>query len=447
MMTPNFNVNGYFNDLFAKQGIFAKRDVLWPTFVPPVLLHRDDEIRKIAEIVGYALRDSTPANAFVYGRTGTGKTAVVRYVRRALNENCRLNGVKEPCWVYVNCGEVNTTYRILAHLHNAVADHVERENPSLRFERIPFTGLPTDVVFERFVRLLDGYLGRATCFVVLDEVDVLARKNGNDVLYMLSRVNEVEKLKNARVSLIGISNVLEFKSDLDPRVASSLLEEELVFPAYNSRQLKDILSDRAGKAFRAGACPEEVVALCAALAAKEHGDARKALDLLRRAGEVAERENATRISERHVWKAQKCKSEGKVKEYLRKLPAQMKTLLLALYLLTKNGVKDVKSGDLYFTYKEVARLIPGTSVLTPRRVSDLVNEMSTNGVISAQLVSRGRGGRFKIISLATPGELLAKVFSKEVRLRDLLDYVPRLARRVGAERPVRVNDGLYRPLA
>ncbi len=446
MMTPNFNINKYFDTLLSKQRIFKKRDVLWPTYVPPVLYHRDEEIQQIAQVIGYALTDSTPANMMIYGKTGTGKTAVIRYVKRALNENCVKGGMNEPCWIYANCQEVNTTYRVLAHLHNALAKHIEKHNPSCHFERIPFTGLPTDEVFNKFLHLLDKYLGRTNCFVILDEIDILARKNGNELLYLLSRINEHENLKDGRVSLIGISNVLDFKTSLDSRVASSLLEEELIFSAYDSQQLKDILWHRSQKAFREGACPEEVVALCAALAAKEHGDARKALDLLRRAGEAAERENSAQITEDHVKKAQKDRAQGTLKEFLRKLPFQMKILLFTLHLLRKHGINHVKTGDLYFTYKEIARLIPGTSILTHRRVSDLINELSTNGIIRAQLVSRGRGGRFKIISLVTGEEILEKITRKELRLYELLDYVPRLARKIGPDRPVRVKEGLYKPL-
>ena len=111
-------------------------------------------------------------------------------------------------------------------------------------------------------------------------------------------------LNMPRVSIIGISNVLNFKIALDPRVLSSLGEEEIVFPAYNAVELTENLTDRSKLAFQKGALDDNVIPLCAALAVKEHGDARKALDLLRRAGELAERRNSPTVTEDYVYFAE-----------------------------------------------------------------------------------------------------------------------------------------------
>lgn len=444
-MKKEFDIHDYFNNIFTDQTIFRQRDVLRPTYVPKLLFHRDDQIKKIAQIVGYALTNSTPSNILIYGKTGTGKTEVIRYVKRALNENSRKRGMSEPNWIYANCQQVNTTYRVLAHIYNSIIKRLQQQDSSLLLDKIPFTGLPTDEVYKKLLHLLDTHLGRTVVFVVLDEIDLLARKNGDETLYLLSRINE--QLASARVSLVGISNVLDFKTFLDGRVLSSLSEEEIVFPAYNSTQLKDILMDRVNAAFQEGACPEVVVSLCAALAAKEDGDARKALDLLRRAGDIAECQKAEVIKEAHVFRAQKQRTTDKTKEFLDKLPFQMKLVLLALYCLDAHQLNVVKTGDLYFTYKELARLIPGVSHLTHRRVSDLINELNTNGIISAHLVSRGRGGRSKKISLEVRPEMCAQAFKRETRLAQYMRYVPQLARKRGL---VLVsgdqNPGFYKPL-
>ena len=135
------------------------------------------------------------------------------------------------------------------------------------------------------MKVLDG---RATLMiVVLDEIDFLVKKHGDELLYRLTRANE--ELSSSKISVIGITNDLKFVDNLDPRVRSSLGEVELVFPPYNASQLEDILNDRARIAFRPGVIRSGVISLCAALAAREHGDARRALDLLRVAGEIAER--------------------------------------------------------------------------------------------------------------------------------------------------------------
>ena len=117
-------------------------------------------------------------------------------------------------------------------------------------------------------------------------------------MYNLTRLNA--ELSRAQISIVGISNNLTFLDELDPRVRSSLSEEEIVFPPYNALQLQDILSRRAKNTFKQGVVEEGVVAKCAAYAAREHGDARRALDLLRVAGELSEREGTKQIRLKHI---------------------------------------------------------------------------------------------------------------------------------------------------
>ena len=93
--------------------------------------------------------------------------------------------------------------------------------------------------------------GGGVLVIVLDEIDKLVKKSGDDTLYNLTRINS--DLKNSKVSIIGISNDLSFKDFLDPRVLSSLSEEEIVFPPYNAPQLVDILAQRSDAAFMEGA--------------------------------------------------------------------------------------------------------------------------------------------------------------------------------------------------
>ncbi len=163
----------------------------------------------------------------------------------------------------------------------------------------------------------------------MDEIDKLVYKSGDDVLYHLSKIND--DLKNARVSIIGISNDLLFTDFLDPRVKSRMEGEKMVFPPYNAEQLQDILKQRAALAFDDDVLEPGVIPLCAALAAQEHGDARKALDLLRIAGEIAERENADKDHRTvHVYKAKNKMELDCVSEAVRTLPTQSKMVLMCI---------------------------------------------------------------------------------------------------------------------
>jgi len=222
-----------------------------------------------------------------------------------------------------------------------------------------------------------------------------------------------------QVSLVGITNDVKFVDMLDARVRSSLGEEELVFRPYNAEQLEDILRERAEKAFHPGVLEPGVIEYCAALAARVHGDARRALDLLRVAGELAEREGASSVSVEHVKRAWDVIERDRVFEVIRSLPLQARIVLLSLVLLRWRGVKSTTTGELYNAYSLVAERI-GIDPVTQRRVSDIINELDMLGVINARIVSRGRYGKTRIITLSADPDTVVEALSVDPLLGRVL---------------------------
>jgi cell division control protein 6 len=352
------------------------------------------------------LRGAPCSNAFLYGKTGTGKTAVTKYVlNRLYSKACELGSSVEIC--YVNCRLVGTEYRILASLCDALN------------VKVPFTGLAVGEVFDRFKKGLDKQ--RKIFIVVLDEIDALIKTRGDTLLYELTRINET--LRHGRTSIIGISNDLRFKEFLDPRVLSSLSEEEIIFRPYDAAELQDILWRRAQVAFSEGALLDSAVALCAALAAAEHGDARRALDLLRVAGELAERQGVKYVSENNVRQAEKHVEHDRIVEVIANLPVHSKLVLCSVYLLGKTKINYSITGDIYGIYCELCDQ-SGLSSLTQRRVSGLISELDMIGLLNARVVSMGRYGRTKKIRLGIGRSLIRNIFNNSDRFQELLDYLP-----------------------
>ncbi len=391
-----------FDTLLETRPIFKNREYLRPTYTPEELPHREEQIHQLARILAAPLRGETPSNVFIYGKTGTGKTATVKYVVKELGRVSDRAPRKVEV-VYLNCEVVNTQYRILATLANVFLDKM-RERYGREYlsslglsEQVPMTGWPTDQVYHCFFNAIDhdGQLA----MIVLDEIDKLVLKSGDEVLYNLTRMNS--DLKKAKVSIIGISNDLNFMGYLDPRVRSSLSEEELVFPPYNALELKDILERRAAMSFVDGVLNGGVIALCAAHAARVHGDARRALDLLRVAGELGEREGAEAITVEHVRQAFQKIEQDKMVEVVRTLPTQSKLVLYSIVLLGEREVRKIITGDVYNVYRALCRQ-SGLDVLTQRRVSDLISELDMMGIINARIISKGRYGRTKEIVLSIP---------------------------------------------
>ncbi len=388
-------IHDIFKDAINSKPIFKDKSVLTINFTPQNIMHRDSFIYTLSKILAVSLKGDKPSNVFIYGPTGTGKTLVTTFVLKELKKAADDNG-SNLTYVYVNSNlkrVADTEYRLLSYIANELG------------ESIPFTGLPTDVVYDRFFKKLKEIGG--VVILAIDEIDILVEKIGDRFLYTLTRINQ--ELEGVVVSLIGISNNLSFTEHLDARVKSSLSEEEIWFTPYNALQLRDILNERAKLAFNEGKINEAVINKCAALAAQEHGDARKALDLLRVAGEIAERLNAEKVLEEHVDMAEKKIDYDRIFEAVKTLPKHSNFVLYAIIeLLKENDNSKVLTGDVYNTYSDICKRNK-IKPLTQRRVSDIISELDVLGIINAKVISHGRYGRTREITFSNSLDTYLKI--------------------------------------
>lgn len=376
-----------FDKYITTETIFkSNREMLRPSYIPKVLPHREEEIDQLAAIVSTGLKGERPSNVLIFGKTGTGKTATVKFIA---NEAARVNSAGPNIdFIYVNCCEVDTNYSVLQHMANKFI-----ENPE---ERAPYNGWSIERVYSLFKEVVDKQ--KRLLIVVLDELDRLVYKTGDDLLYNLSRIND--DMSNAKVSIVGIANDLKFTDFLDARVKSRLGEERIVFSPYDAMELADILRVRADMVFAPGALSDDVIPLCAALAAQEHGDARRALELLRVAAESAEREGKGTVTNDDVMKAKNKIELDTVTETVKTLPPQSKMLLLSVVIYAEKR-RIMTTGDIYSTYHNLCNSV-GVQPLTQRRIGDLISELDMLGIVRARVRSFGRGGRTKEIELAVP---------------------------------------------
>jgi len=389
-----------FTKFLETKTIFSNREVLTISFTPESIPHREKQINDLGRILTPALKGGRPSNIFLYGRPGTGKTLVSKFVGSELEKISESNGKKVRV-IYVNCKMkkvADTEYRLLAELSKELG------------KEVPFTGLPTDQVYHIFFEILEKK--SQTVILIIDEIDALVQKTGDEILYNLTRINQ--DLKNSRLSLIGITNNLGFIETLDPRVKSSLSDEELIFPPYNALQLQDILRTRASIAFTMDVLEPGVIEKCAALAAQEHGDARRALDLLRVAGELAERKAEEKITVKHVDAAEEKIDVDRIIETVKAQPRQSQAVLYAMVQLAEKN-KEIQTGEVFDKYQDICKQ-QGLKTLTTRRVSDLISELDLFSIINTKIISRGRYGRTRVISL----NLSDTVYNK---LKSLLEEI------------------------
>jgi archaeal cell division control protein 6 len=376
-------LSGFFEKYLDENLIFRNKKALQSSYTPETVIHRDAQINSIASILAPALRNEKPSNLFIYGKTGTGKTLCIKHVSNHMREVAEKREITFKI-IYLNCKMkriADTEYRLIAQLIKELGQNV------------PPTGLPTDEVYNIFFRIIDKSKEK-TLIVILDEIDQLVKKAGDEAIYNLTRINS--ELTNTQIAIVGISNNLVFTDSMDPRVRSSLSEEEVVFPPYNALQIQDILRKRAEMAFKIEALEKGVVEKCAAYAAREHGDARRALELLRVAGELAERKGLSKVRIDHLDEAEEKIEKERILEIVKTQPRQSQVALYSIIHLFDKEEKTIYTGDIYEIYKQLC-LKTDLRPLTQRRVSDIIGELDMLGIINATIVSKGRYGRTREI--------------------------------------------------
>ena len=380
-------MSNIFEDLEIEESIsptiFKDKRPLDHRWLPEKLVHRDEQIRQIAKYWVDVLSGVTPSNVTLYGKTGTGKTAASKFAREQLIDIARKKNVFVKV-EYIRCTDYTTEYQVIAELCNRLGRDVPNRGWTKGEVVNTFRDIFKPDVFSRKLHLI----------VILDEIDILLNKDGDGILYTLTRTGNV--------SVLCISNYLDFKNLINSRVTSSLNDKEIVFPPYGANQLSDILSERAELSFNENILESDVIPLCSAMAAKEEGDARYALDLLKNAGELAFDEDSEVVTSDHVRRAKEKIEHNKVIEIISTLPLQQQRLLEAILNLTKQK-EEISSGKLYDAYTDISK----KDAVTYRRIFDFIGELEMLGIISTNTISRGRAkGRTNIIKLQCDESLL-----------------------------------------
>lgn len=339
----------------------------------------------------------------LYGKVGTGKTAVSKLSARILAQHAKKSKLNMG-FVHVNCHRVRTTHGVLSEIAKILSPFVVTR------------GIPTSEIVDLIAsKLLEE---RASLLVTLDEVDYLLESAGDDLLYTLTRFNE--SYPSRAIGLILVSRSLAFIEHLSHSVKSTLQKSFVEFPPYNAEQLADILADRVSSAFYPGVVTEDALNMVAQVSSQD-GDARFALELLWKSGKAAEADGSAEVTADHVRTA----FSGMVKSLaLDALPNIGEHELLILYAICRRLKEE---GSVFTTIgaveREYAYLCQLYSI-SPRKHTQVwgyVQSLSSMGIILARLSGKGQRGKTTNLALTgSPIDPLTEEVQRQLKKRRIV---------------------------
>lgn len=377
-----------------ERSIFRNHDVLDEEWTPEEIQGRDTEIEQYTECLQPVINGWQPKNIFLYGKTGVGKTVVTDSLLTDLERDAQEWDVNLTV-LKITCSNQTTSYQVAIRLLNEL--YLQRGKST-----IAETGYAQQDVFNKLWEELDDVGG--TILLIMDEIDNV--EDPDDILYQIPRARKNGNIENARLGIIAIANDYSFTENLSPKAKSTLRETELHFSAYDSEELQDILEHRAEKAFHENAIEDDVIPLCAALAANQAGDARMAMDLLLEAGEAAVSDGAATVTTEYIREAQERMESDWVLEALNGISTQEHLALASVLTKECEGESPVRTSELFKRYESLCDEM-GRDPLSQKATRENLNELSFQNVLNKYEENRGKeGGRYFEFELDTDLEAM-----------------------------------------
>lgn len=319
--------------LSSEESLFKNELALDFSFQPKPMKYREVQQRYMADCIKPLFQNRNGKNLFVYGIPGIGKTLACKQIINEIEEQ-----TDEVVPIYINCWHKNTSFKIFLELC-ALLDYKLTQNKG----------------GDELFKVIKEILNKKAAVFVFDEID---KAEDFDFLYSI-----LEGIY--RKSIFLITNYKEWLVNLEERIRSRLMIDQLEFKPYNYKETEGILRQRIEYAFVPNVLEEEVFQLILKKTV-EVEDIRAGLTMLREAGLNAENRSSKKITIEDAKIALEKLDEYNL-ESSKELDGDIKFILS---IIKKNN--NIKMGDLFRIYQEKGGKIAYRSFF--RRINKLADD-------------------------------------------------------------------------
>lgn len=374
----------FFEDLLKRPTMFKNESSLDINFVPEMLPHREKELSLLSQLFLILLTNpnSISRKILITGKTGIGKTATVKLFGQMLLKASEKRDLAIK-YVHINCRKEKTGYKVLIKIIRSL-------NKSF-----PKRGYSPQDLLETIIDFLDNH--DSYLLMVLDELNYLMHNNG-DLIYSLTRINDDSLNNQQRVSIIGIVRDVSCLNNLDASTISTLQRNIINFTMYSKLQIFDILKYRAEISIKKNSFNDDIINMISDLVLK-NGDIRYGLNVLWRAGKIAESQNLKCITPECVRLGNQDSVTFSAQDSLRFMSSQKLILLLAIIKCLKKGKKaQISSTKILDLYRIICENL-NRNTKSHSQLWNYLQEFKRENIVSIEVKSESIKGRKAFINI------------------------------------------------
>jgi cell division control protein 6 len=381
----------------VRKNVFKDPNKLSLSYIPDRIPHRETKLQQLKDYFDPVLRGKINyEHVFIIGNSGTGKTLVAKHLEKYVKE----------------IGENIIPVYINSRLERSPGNIIRKMISTISLKAVS-RGYSLEEIYNGFLKQLSDENLRVV--LILDDTDHLFYYH-KDFIYKLSRAEEASPDYINRLSILFIAHKDDILAKLDPWTSAGLHKNIIYFEDYNYDELVDILMVRSEEAFHPDAISKDTIETAADTASAYNFNARYAIELLYKAGLIANKRSEKIVKPEHVRLARFDIPPSFSIEELRQLQLHEKILLYSIAELLSTSEKSfLTTGEIERRYRENA-IYFGVEPVGHTWLWKMINVLTTFGLISTRKSGKGYRGKTTLIGLPSfPANILVNSLSEMIK--------------------------------